>query len=166
MAASRVLFVVFVMLIMQTTVLANFTVMGVSVDLVLLVAFSAGVVDGSQRGAVIGFTAGLAHDLVLESPFGLSALIGALVGFAVGSVPSLLDRSVRWVQMLAAAGVSAGGVLAYAIVGEMLGNDYLSLDVARIALVVALLNGLLAPLGNRVLSWAVVDDALVAEAIG
>ena len=166
MAASRVLFVVYVMLIMQTTVLANFTVMGVSVDLVLLVAFSAGVVAGSQRGAVIGFTAGLAHDLVLESPFGLSALIGALVGFAVGSVPSLLDRSVRWVQMLAAAGVSAGGVLAYAIVGEMLGNDYLSLDVARIALVVALLNGLLAPLGNRVLSWAVVDDALVAEAIG
>ena len=91
---------------------------------------------------------------------------GSVVGFAVGLVPLLLDRSVRWVQMLAAAGVSAGGVLAYAIVGEMLGNDYLSLDVARIALVVALLNGLLAPLGNRVLSWAVVDDALVAEAIG
>ncbi len=166
MATSRVLFVIFVMLILQTTVLANFTVMGVSVDLVLLVAFSAGVVAGAQRGAVIGFAAGLTHDLVLESPFGLSALIGALVGFAVGSVPSLLDRSVRWLQMLAAAGVSAAGVLAYAMVGEMLGKDYLSLDVARIALVVGLLNGLLAPLGNRVLSWAVVDDAAVAEAIG
>jgi hypothetical protein len=48
----------------------------------------------------------------------------------------------------------------------MLGKDYLSLDVARIALVVGLLNGLLAPLGNRVLSWAVVDDAAVAEAVG
>ncbi|MFA9565817.1 MAG: hypothetical protein ACERLM_14085, partial [Acidimicrobiales bacterium] len=69
-------------------------------------------------------------------------------------------------QMLACAGVSAAAVLAYAIVGEMLGQDYLSLDVARIALVVGVLNGLLAPLGNRVLSWAVVDEAAVAEAIG
>ena len=62
--------------------------------------------------------------------------------------------------------MSAAGVVGYAIVGEMLGKDYLSLDVACIALVVGVLNGLLAPLGNRVLSWAVVDDAAVAEAIG
>ncbi len=166
MAISRVVFVIFVMLLLQTTVFADFTVLGVTPDLVLLVAFSAGVAAGAQRGAMIGFAAGLAHDLVLESPFGLSALVGALIGYAVGSVPSLLDRSVRWLQMVAAAGASAAGVLLYAMVGEMLGKDYFSLDLARIALVVAVINGLLAPLGNRALSWAVIDDQAVAEAIG
>ena len=53
---------------------------------------------GPEAGAWVGFTAGLATDLFLPTPFGLSALVGCVLGFVTGRVlqslpdPGPLDR--------------------------------------------------------------------------
>ncbi|MFA9565750.1 MAG: hypothetical protein ACERLM_13735, partial [Acidimicrobiales bacterium] len=93
MATSRVVFVIFVMLVLQTTVLANFTLLGVSVDLVLLIAFSAGVVAGAQRGAVIGFAAGLAHVETAARQLDLPVIYMAIESNLVARLPQA-DRAV------------------------------------------------------------------------
>ena len=51
----------------------------------LLLAISAGIAAGPEWGALTGFIAGIAFDLVLQTPFGLSALSYCIVGYLVGS---------------------------------------------------------------------------------
>ena len=57
----------------------------VAPDFMMLLAVCAGFVAGPDKGAVVGFAAGLVSDLFLQStPFGLSALAACLAGFVVG----------------------------------------------------------------------------------
>ena len=55
-------------------------------DLVLVVVVAAGITGGADRGATYGFVAGLLFDLLVDTPFGLTALTYALVGYGVGVV--------------------------------------------------------------------------------
>ncbi len=74
---------------------------GVHPDLLWLVPITAAILDGPETGAIAGFWSGLAFDLILPTPFGLSALVGCILGYAVGSATKAVDRE--------AALVDAGG---------------------------------------------------------
>ena len=52
-------------------------------DIMVLLPIVAGIIGGPARGATIGFGTGLVSDLFLPTPFGLSALVGCLLGFGV-----------------------------------------------------------------------------------
>ena len=73
----------------QLAVASRLEVFGVQGDLMLLVAVAAGLAAGPDRGATLGFAAGITFDLLLQSPFGLSALTYALVAYLVGSPAGL-----------------------------------------------------------------------------
>ena len=64
---------------------------GVHPDIVWLLPITAALLDGPETGAIVGFWSGLAFDLVLPTPFGLSALVGMLLGYAVGSLTTAAD---------------------------------------------------------------------------
>ena len=49
---------------------------GAHPDLLWLLPITAALLDGPETGAIVGFWSGLAFDLVLPTPFGLSALVG------------------------------------------------------------------------------------------
>ena len=144
-----------VVLLLHLTVLADVRLLGVRPDAPLLVAIIAGLLGGSERGAIIGFAAGLLADLFLPSPFGLSALVYSLVGFAVGSLQTGILRSAWWIPVLTAFGASAAGIVLYAVLGAMVGEtEMVGPRLPLIALLVGFMNALLAPPATRLMGWA------------
>jgi rod shape-determining protein MreD len=109
--------------IVQVAVFPHLRILGVVPDLGLLVALAVGYHDGPEAGAIVGFTAGLAYDLFLETPLGLNALTYALVGYSIGILESGLFRSPRWLpSFLGIVGGLAGGLLFIAL-GVLVGLD-------------------------------------------
>jgi len=150
----RVPLVLLTFLLLHTTVLADLRVRDVMPDVMLLVAVAAGITGGAARGATIGFASGLAVDLFLRSPMGLSALVFTLVGYAMGVAHTGVLRPSWYLRSLAALIGSAGGVVLYALVGTMLGEPLVNLRLVTVVVVVALANALLAPVVVRVMAWS------------
>jgi rod shape-determining protein MreD len=149
-------------LVVHLTLLSRLRIDGVRPDALLLVALMAGLVAGPERGAVIGFCAGLLADLFLQSPFGLSALAYCLVGFAVGSLQSGILRAAWWIPVVTGAAASVAGTVLYAVLGAMVGQTaFVSPRLPVIALLVGFMNGALAPAAVRLVGW--VFRAGVAE---
>ncbi len=151
----RLFLVIVALLVVQTTILVGVRVHGAHPDAMLLLGISAGMVGGSKRGAAVGFAAGIAADLFLDTPFGLSALTYTIVGFAVGSVQSSLIRPSWWLTPLTAGLASAVGVVLYAVVGATVGQSQMLHDnLAFITIVVSVANMVLAIPVTRLVAWA------------
>lgn len=146
-------------LVLHTAVLPQLRVLGVAPDLLLVLGIATGLAAGSDRGAVVGFVAGLLADCFLQTPFGLSALCYSLVGYAVGSVQATILHATRWIPVATAVVASAAGVTLFAVLGAVLGSDEL-LDgrLPTIVVVVACLNGLLLLAVARPVRWATAPD--------
>jgi rod shape-determining protein MreD len=154
-SAARLVLVVALFVVVQETVAIKLRIAGIHPELMLLVPIAAGMVAGPSEGAIAGFLAGIAIDLLLPTPFGLTALVGCLTGVAVGRVTGSLTREIRWFSVLVALAASAGAVMLYAVLGAVLGQDqFLRVDLVALVLVVAVTNAVLAPLGMRLVRWA------------
>lgn len=130
-------------LLLQLSIVSDMRMMGAVGDLLLLVTLASAMVDGPDRGATTGFVAGLLYDLVLDTPFALSALAYAVVGFGVGMLVEVLPRSTgRWAVALAVV-ASAAAMALYTSVGHLVGTPYPLGDLPAIALVVAAWNAAL-----------------------
>ena len=150
----RTTFVVITALTVQLGVLSGFSVFGVQPDLLLLVAIAGGIAAGPDRGAAIGFAAGLAYDLMLQTPFGLSALTYAIVAYLVGSLQDSVLRAAWWIPVVTATAVSMLGVILYGVLGTVLGDELVGWDLLKTAVVVGLLNTIAAPVVVRAMRWA------------
>ena len=95
--AVRTSLILVVVLTLQLGVAGSVALFGVQADLLLLLGVAAGVAAGPDRGAAIGFAAGIAYDLMLQTPFGLSALTtsGAQFSAFPDSIPVGKVRTVR-----------------------------------------------------------------------
>lgn len=154
-ARARVALVILGALVLQHSVFAVPGPGGVRADLLLLVALTAGVVGGSERGAVVGFVAGLVFDLFVQTPLGLSALAYSLVAYAAGSLQSGVIRSAWWIPPLSAAAGSAAGVVLYALMGATIGQaQYLGPRLGLTAAVVGTVNAALALPAEKAMTWA------------
>jgi rod shape-determining protein MreD len=151
---ARLSLVVFIFVVVQETLMLDLRIGGVHPDIMVLFPILAGIIGGPSRGAAIGFSTGLVSDLFLPTPFGLSALVGCLVGFAVGLATVALDRTAWWLAPLAALGGSALYEVTYGALGSVLGQpQMLHVAVARIVVVVAVTNAVLAPFAMRLVKW-------------
>lgn len=144
-----------VVLALQKSVLADVDVRDVRPDALLLFAVCAGLVAGSEVGAVVGFAVGLVADLFVLAPLGLSALVFSLVGYAVGSFRNNLIRELWWMPPVTAFIASAGGVVLYAVVGAVVGEaQFVRPELATTALLVGAMNAVLSVFLVRVTDWA------------
>lgn len=142
--------------VLQTTVFASgLRAFGVMPDLGLVLTVAVACFLGAERGAVFGFVTGLAVDLFLSTPLGLSALTFALVGYGAGIVEGGLLRPSRWTPpIMGALGGLAGGVLFVAI-GAVAGREeLLSLTSVRVILVAGVYDALLAFVVFPIARWA------------
>lgn len=152
----RVTLVVFVVLTVQHTVLDGVRIAGAHPDAMLLLPIAAGYVAGPTRGAALGFAAGMVCDLFLPTTFGLSALVGCLVGYGTGLATGGLVRSSWWLPLIVSAGATAVGLTAYAILGAVLGQPgYLTADLAPALVVATPAAAVLATPVVRMVAWAV-----------
>jgi rod shape-determining protein MreD len=154
-SVGRMVLVVVTAVIAQETLVMDVNVGGIHPDILVLFPIVAGIVGGPNRGVTVGFATGLVSDLFLPTPFGLSALVASIIGFAVGTVTVPLDRTAWWLPPAAGLIGSAVYEVVYAALGTVLGQPQMwHVDITRIVLVVGITNAVLALPARRVLAWA------------
>jgi rod shape-determining protein MreD len=156
--AGRVALVLLTAAVLERAVFSQLRIGGAAADVLLLLAISAGMVGGPDRGAVIGFFAGLVLDLLVQSPLGLYALVYCVVGYIVGVAHTAVVRSSRWEPMLLAFLASVVGIGLYVVASFMVGRSgLLNGHLLVVMAVVSVANAVLVPVTNRALRWALGD---------
>lgn len=142
-------------LVLQLTIFTDVRVAGVAPELLALVAVSAGLVAGPDRGPLIAFAAGLLWDIYLPTPLGVAALAFALAAFSIASIEGSLYGESR-LQLIILVGIaSALTVVAYACVGALVGQPGLiGVALPKVAIIAGIINGFLAPLVMPIVRWA------------
>lgn len=153
-ARLRLPLLILTAVLVHTTVASRVRILGVMPEVMLLVAIAAGMAAGATQGAVVGFGAGLAADVFLATPFGLSALVYCVIGYAVGAAHSGVLANSKVVPAVTGLVASAVGVVLFAIVDAILGRPVGLAHLVTVAAVVGVVNALLAPLAVRLVGWA------------
>ncbi|GAC1320220.1 MAG: hypothetical protein NVSMB12_19830 [Acidimicrobiales bacterium] len=102
-------------------VLRGLRIGGIRPDLLLALGIVAAIVGTPEGGAILAFAAGLAGDLFVNTPFGLSALVASVVAYAAGSIQQGLGAHHRWSVPVLTGAASAAAVTAWAGLGTVLG---------------------------------------------
>ena len=154
---SRLGLVALLAAVVQVGVMNEIVVAGAHPDLFLLLAISAGLAAGPQRGAVIAFALGLVADLFVQTPFGLSSLCYVLVAFAIGLAAGLPSgRAPVGFQLATALLGGIGGTLLYAGLATLIGQP--SVPRHQLVEIVAVVTAgcvILAVPAYRLLEWTV-----------
>jgi rod shape-determining protein MreD len=155
----RVTFVVFVALMAQSTLLNGIRIGGIHPDMVWLLPITAALLDGPETGAIVGFWSGLAFDLVLPTPFGLSALVGCLLGYSVGLATAAVDKRTAWLKPVAALIGAVGADMLFAVLGAILGQQQMvRVDFVALFAVVSVSSLILVLPVNRLMRWAMTTE--------
>jgi rod shape-determining protein MreD len=155
---ARLFLVGLFFLALQTTIFNDMRPFGVCIQVMVLLAASAGVARGSETGAIAGFMIGMLYDLVLSTPLGLCAAVFALVGYLSGYAQSFVHDSTWWTRMILASGASAIGMIILPFAFTLTGaTGVLNAHVLVVALVVALFNAVFSIPVERVCRWALVE---------
>lgn len=145
-------------LVLQEAVVSRLGVFGAHGDLLILVPVTAALTVGPERGAMAGFAAGIAVDLLVTTPFGLTALSYCIVGYAIGAFQSGVLRATWFLPILAALAGAAFGTTFWALAATVVGEEgLLGADLGRIVLAVALVAGVLVLPALRVARWVEAD---------
>jgi rod shape-determining protein MreD len=109
------------MLVIQVSVFPHLRLLGAVPDLGLLLTIAVAFHEGPEAALLTGFAAGLAYDLFLQTPAGLSALAYGLTGYGIGVLQTGVLRSPKWVTPFfgGAGGLVAG--ITFVVVGVLAG---------------------------------------------
>ena len=161
----KVPFVMVLVLLLQSSLLSEMRLGLVRPDAMVLLPIAAGLLGGSERGAVLGFFTGMVADLFLQTPMGLSALTYSVVGFGVGAMHTGVLRAAWWIGPLIAAVASATSVVLFVLIGAVVGVAHLIRpDLGWIVLGIALVNAPLSIAVHRLMAWAWPPDTAGAYA--
>jgi rod shape-determining protein MreD len=72
------------LVLFQTSIVPQFTVLGVHPDLLMIVVTAWSLLRGSEEGMLWALIAGVALDIVSGAPFGMSTLPLLVIGFGAG----------------------------------------------------------------------------------
>lgn len=151
--------VTLVLLGLQTTLLSEMRPFGVMVQVMLLLVAAAGVVYGSEVGAIAGFVVGLIYDGVLSTPLGLAGLVLGVTGALAGSLLYFVREPTWWSRVLAVGVVSVVGELSFPVFQALVGVEgWLQPRALVVALVVGAFNLLLAPLAIPLSRWTLKES--------
>lgn len=155
----KVLIVIVVSMVIQGALLDQIVILGAHPDLMIVLPVTAGIVGGAEVGAVLGFFAGVAGDLLLSTPFGLSALVFVLVGYGAGAVVnSPLGSDFYNARIFGATVGTILGTLIYALIAAVIGQPgIISLHLFETLSVVGLGGLALSPAVFVVWRWALAD---------
>jgi rod shape-determining protein MreD len=155
---ARVGLVVFVGLMVQLAVVNRISVWSVSGQALIVLPVAAGLAGGPERGALVGFVTGLGFDVFLTTPFGLTALVWTITGFAVGVAGRNLMRSSTWSIVAFAALAAPLSIGAFVVIGTILGQDQLlAAPVVPIMVVSTAVAALAVPIAAPAMRWAFTD---------
>jgi rod shape-determining protein MreD len=94
------IFLTFIALIIQSTVLILFSIGGVKPDLSLIVLVFISYRKGQMTGQITGFCTGFIEDLISLTPLGFHSLIKALIGFLYGYLQGRIIIDIIFIPIL------------------------------------------------------------------
>lgn len=154
-AAVRVTALVSLLVLVQVAVVSQLRVDRISADVLLAFAVACGVAAGPDRGALVGFFAGLGYDVFLQTPFGLSALVYCVVAYGVGLFQLPLASHPRWWRAASVTVASTAGVVLWVGLALVLDQDQLlGMPIVRTVAIVTVINGVLSLPSLAAASWA------------
>jgi rod shape-determining protein MreD len=107
--------------IFQTYLVPSLGIAGQRPDLIVIFALTAGAFEGSARGSLAGFLAGLAVDLYHPPTFGAGAMAGSVAGYLGGRAQVFLDLDHALNQMMAYGTAHVAHTLLFSIVASLQG---------------------------------------------
>ena len=143
--AARLALLLVLLVVLQTSLMPHLRIAGVVPDLGLVAAVALAVRFGPELGASFGFAAGLATDVFLQTPLGLSAFAFGFTAFLFGVVQGRLARPAWWMRpaIAFAAGIVAG--VLFVGLGALVGQSQLwALRSIRTILLAAAYDGVVA----------------------
>jgi len=147
--------VLVVAVVVQSTVLAELRLAGVRPDLLVLAVVAVAMASDAATGAVFGFVTGLVADLLFDLPVGVSALVYAATGFAVGTVRVYVTSHRPLVHLVLAGAASLASVWCCGLLLRVFDLSSWA-AVARAGPLVAVYNLLLTPFVYPVV-WALTE---------
>ena len=133
--------------LLQSTVFSQLRLLGVRPELLFLVTIIIAMLEGPSEGAIVGFFCGLAQDLLLNQPKGITALTLTLLGYGVGMARQFIVSPSPLVPTIVVAIGTALGTVFYEVVSFLLGQfDAVATEALKIALLTALYNAVLTPI--------------------
>jgi rod shape-determining protein MreD len=154
MRSMRAALVLLTAIVLQAAVVSRLDVFGAHADILVLVPIAVALVDGPERGAMAGFVAGLAVDLLSTTPFGLTALSYSVVGFVVGAFQHGVLRASVALPVASAVLGAALGVALWALTATVIGQEgLLDGELLVVTAVVAVCAGLLVMPAVRIARW-------------
>ena len=145
--ALALIAVIVTAILLQSTVFSQLRLLGVRPELLYLVTILIALQEGPNQGAIVGFTCGLAKDMLLDQPMGITALTLTLLGYAVGMARQYIVSPSPLVPTIVVAISTALGVAFYEIVTFLLGQFEAGFTYAvKVALLTALYNAVLTPI--------------------
>jgi rod shape-determining protein MreD len=132
-------------LVVETAVLGSATLDGSKPEFLLLLVIALGMNEGPAFGATAGFVLGVASDLFVGLPRGISPLVFTGIGYGVGRARAQMSAPTAWVPIVVSFGATAVGVLAYGTVTLLLGQHIGVRSIIRHASLSAAYNALLTP---------------------
>lgn len=156
---TRVPILLVTVAILQISVVAQLRIGTVTPDLMLLFAVIAGTMLGPSRGAIVAFAFGLTIDLLVHTPFGLTALCFTLVAYGLAQIQTGLLRGGMLIPALTTFFASASAITLWALLAAVFGDTHLlSYRLLSVMAVVGTVNAFLAPVARRLMHWAAQAD--------
>lgn len=112
-----------VVVLLQTSVVSRFELLGTNADLMPLAVAAIGLMCGALAGSCFGFGLGLFADLVLGGTLGVSSLVYLSVGYGAGRLRDLRDPQGPAVAPLVGAGATLASLAGFGLVSFVLGID-------------------------------------------
>jgi rod shape-determining protein MreD len=162
----RLVLVTFLLLMVQSTVMLSIRIGNVHPDVLWLLPITAALLDGPETGAIVGFWSGLAFDLILPTPFGLSALVGCIAGYSVGLAARNVDRRAVWLTPVAALTGSVAADMLFSVLGAIFGQQQMvQIDFFALVIVIAVSSAIVVVPVNRLMRWALHPDGTRRELV-
>jgi len=152
---ARVVVLVLVAVVLQEALMNDIVIHKAHPEILVLLPIMAGILVSPGSGAVTGFVVGLAADCFLPTPFGMSAIVFTLVGYASGALLGDLAQFRRWMVIAAGFLGSLVEVAGFALLAALFGQpSMLTGNLIVVMVVVAVCNGFLALPTWWAMRWA------------
>jgi rod shape-determining protein MreD len=151
--------------VLQLTIADELTIHGVHPELIWVLPVAAGLAAGAMPGMAAGFVGGVVADLFLPTPFGLTALVGVVLGYAMGRLGEEgigdLGGSAWWVAPGLGLACGFAAPVLYALCGAAIGHRaYVSSTLLIVAALDAVTCALLVRPTMRLLGPLLAEDAV------
>jgi rod shape-determining protein MreD len=159
--------VLVVALVFQVALLNQVLIFGLHPDVMVIFPVAAGLIAGAERGATIGFAAGLLADLVVALPYGLSPLTFCLAGFVAGLLARAAGaHEIGLLTSVSCSALAAATTLLYAVIGTVIGQPGLLSSRTVSSLIIVGLGGLVLSFPVlTVLRWCFVGSSAGAYSV-